>query len=153
MLLRRFRRNKRPQTRRPVHRRPAPRGTSGTASRRLRRYVPLVGGLASDSDARYWRPEHAYERPFWASTRAAARVSGPELGVYPVRTGFVVGSEPNTQSSAPRGRMAQFFGVPRQVAVCVRRAERREVLHARGVAGRSGQRTPSYSWRSSVRCR
>lgn len=44
------------------------------------------------------------------------------------------------------------FEYPRRVLICVRRSVRREVLHARGVAGKVGQRRPRRGPYSSVRC-
>nr|QJB20432.1 MAG: hypothetical protein [Microvirus sp.] len=44
------------------------------------------------------------------------------------------------------------FAVPADVAICVRRKQRREVLHALNKAGRGGQRKPRFNRFSSVRC-
>lgn len=44
------------------------------------------------------------------------------------------------------------FEVPQQVMVCVRRKQRREVLHALNKTGRGGQRRPRRGPYSDVRC-
>lgn len=43
-------------------------------------------------------------------------------------------------------------GAPKKVALCVRRAVRKQVLHARGVAGSRVSR-PRYRWDSRISCR
>lgn len=46
------------------------------------------------------------------------------------------------------------FQAPREVLVCVRRQQRREVLHALGRAGRSGpQRRPRRNLNSNISCK
>lgn len=45
------------------------------------------------------------------------------------------------------------FEAPKKVLVCIRRKQRREVLHAKGIAGRRGLRMPRRSPYSSVSCR
>lgn len=45
-----------------------------------------------------------------------------------------------------------FFTGSRSVMVCVRRKERKEVMHAKGIAGRRGLRRPKRSAFTSVRC-
>lgn len=45
------------------------------------------------------------------------------------------------------------FSAPKKVLVCVRRKRRKEVLHAKRVAGRGGLRRPRRSWFSDVSCR
>lgn len=45
------------------------------------------------------------------------------------------------------------FEVPRQVAICVRRKIRREVMHAFKKAGKRGQKRKRLNWYSKVRCK
>lgn len=45
------------------------------------------------------------------------------------------------------------FSSPDQVALCVRRKIRREVMFAKGKGGRRGQRRPRRSWYSRISCR
>lgn len=54
----------------------------------------------------------------------------------------------------PKGRLLPGFRFPsnRDVMVCVRRKERKQVLHAKGVAGRKGMRFRRRNEFSSVRC-
>lgn len=49
--------------------------------------------------------------------------------------------------------MVPRFELPKQVVVCVRRKTRREVLFARGGAGRRKMRKPHLSPDSNVQCR
>lgn len=54
------------------------------------------------------------------------------------------------QTSMPRGVMA--FSQPAHVAVCVRRQQRREVLHALRKTGRGGSARRRYNHNSKIRC-
>lgn len=45
-----------------------------------------------------------------------------------------------------------FAGAPR-VMICARREVRKQVLHAKGIAGGSGMRPPRYNWTSQYTCR
>lgn len=66
---------------------------------------------------------------------------------------------PTPQRVLDRASTARFvpsavrFDVPRDVAVCVRRKRRREVLHALKVAGRRGMRRPRRNEYSAISCR
>lgn len=51
------------------------------------------------------------------------------------------------QTKTPLG-----FAVPDKVALCVRRNIRKEVLHAKRVAGRSGLKRPRRNFWSSIKC-
>lgn len=44
------------------------------------------------------------------------------------------------------------FAVPKKVAICVRRQTRKEVLHAKKVAGKSGLKKPRRNMWSKIRC-
>jgi len=41
----------------------------------------------------------------------------------------------------------------RQTMVCVRRQQRREVLHAFSQTGKGGQKSPIYNWQSKIHCK
>lgn len=75
-----------------------------------------------------------------------ARLSVP--AAYPNR---------NVQVSGRRSRFflpsIVAFSQPKRVLVCIRRSRRREVLHAKGVAGRRGLRPPRRNYFSSISCR
>lgn len=45
------------------------------------------------------------------------------------------------------------FDAPKQTLVCIRRSRRKEVLFAKGRAGKGGMRPPRRSWYSSISCR
>jgi len=45
------------------------------------------------------------------------------------------------------------FGTPDNVMICQRRSARRQVMHATGKAGKSGQRKPRYNAYSKISCR
>lgn len=45
------------------------------------------------------------------------------------------------------------FANPSRTMICVRRRERREVIHALGVAGSHGLRPPSRNWTSDIVCK
>lgn len=45
------------------------------------------------------------------------------------------------------------FQAPRDVLVCIRRENRREVLHALNKTGKVGQKKPRYSHYSSISCK
>lgn len=122
-----------------------------------RRSLPLSSVFSFDSgrrssflseleDRRTWNPEGEYRpaRGYTASRHRLAIVSGvPRAEVRP--------------AARPR----PFFGVPSgvgfenpvRVMVCVRRKQRREVIHAKGVAGKKGLSPPRFSFYSTVSCK
>ncbi|AXH73631.1 MAG: hypothetical protein [Microviridae sp.] len=55
------------------------------------------------------------------------------------------------QSSLARAQM--YFGVPKSTVVCVRRKMRKEVFHAKSLAGRRGFKKPRYNENSKIFCR
>lgn len=80
-----------------------------------------------------------------------------------VRTRPVIVAAPPVVASPSRSRRSTKsgldivpsrvrFGAPRRVLICVRRRRRREVLHAKGVAGRRGLRRPRRNFWSEVSC-
>lgn len=47
-----------------------------------------------------------------------------------------------------------MFDQPKEVSVCVRRQQRKEVINALRKNGKGGgQRAPRYNWRSKIRCK
>lgn len=96
-------------------------------------------------DRREFDPNIA--RPARAFVRSAARL---EVGNANV---------PRKSSRVPRIRFAEVphnvrFGDPRRVAICVRRHQRREVLHALRHVGRGSKvKRPRYNEFSDVHCR
>lgn len=105
--------------------------------------------LRSIEDRRTWHPE-GINRParlFHAPSARFRQIERPYR-----RPNEAVRSAAFTafKSFAPAGIA---FQNPSRVLICVRRNIRREVLHARGVAGRSGLRPPRRSWSSGISCR
>lgn len=103
-----------------------------------------VPPLVLPVDRRYFDPEPE-------ATRPAKRLSG--------RPARVVAPPPAKRAVAPAGRPAKLlspstllFARSAGVAVCVQRGVRREVLHAKGVAGQSGLNPPRRGPYSGVRC-
>lgn len=108
------------------------------------------GALRDLEDRREWHPEGPFR---------------PARSFRSSRHRLVVAGYPKVSQSPPRGRFRNAarssfgpaahvtFEVPEQVAICVRRRRRREVLFARRKTGRGGQRRPRWNWYSKVRCR
>lgn len=71
------------------------------------------------------------------------RTAAPAQAVRPSARRIVVG----------RDVQAINFARPREVSVCVRRQQRKEVLHANKVAGSKGIRKGKRNWFSEVRCK
>lgn len=99
-------------------------------------------------DRREWFPGSyrftGFEPAKTFSGRPARLVAGA------VRLGPVGPSRP-LRGVYPSARIG--FEQPRRVLVCVRRQVRREVLHARGVAGSRGLRAAVRNVYSSISCR
>lgn len=75
----------------------------------------------------------------------------PPKGFFKAATRLVVPHAKQSRFSWPTAAVG--FAVPRKVAICVRRKQRREVLFASGVGGsRRRQRKPRYSYYSAVEC-
>jgi len=121
----------------------APRSTSAS-----RGFSFSDSDLLEFEDRRTWYPGahiptgYAPPRTFFGSP-ARVVLGGP-------RSGFLGPSRP-LRGAYPSFRVG--FEHPRSTLVCVRRQQRREVLHAKRVAGRSGLRPPRRSIFSSVSCR
>lgn len=97
------------------------------------------------TDRRIFNPEKRFSRPAVRFSGRPARVIAPQAR--------------KARLARSRGFSSPFFtgaslafANPRSVAVCVRRGVRREVLHAKGVAGSRGLRRPKRNHFSSIRC-
>lgn len=146
------------------------------ARRRRSRKQSQTGTVRARSQtpiANLWLPRRPVPLP--RSSRALLHVEDRRLfepGVRPFRTlrsraRLVVAPRPRAKpsvakrSDAPRRHSAFFSGVPARIAfkapervlVCIRRQRRKEVLHAKGKAGKVGQRKPRRSAASSISCR
>lgn len=125
------------------------------ASRRLpdlNSYVTPVpyNRLRLYEDRRYWHPEGLYSpaRSFSQSRHRLRHTTQPRPR----------GARLNKQYNPSRlnfGTLSHRIGFrnPDRVLICVRRQQRREVLHARRKTGRRGQRRPRFNWYSKISCR
>lgn len=106
-------------------------------------YNPLPSTFLTEiEDRRQWHPL-GVNRPARSFNRAQHTLQVPK---YPKRQGRAF--RPYKWPTAQIG-----FTQPDQVLVCVRRKQRREVLHALKKAGRGGQRRPRYNLYSKITCR
>lgn len=101
------------------------------------RLSPLtpIQPLRELEDRRQWNPTRTIARP-QSIRRSDARVTlrSPRAKIL--------------QTKTPLG-----FNVPDRVALCVRRETRREVLHAKRIAGKSGLKKPKRNFWSSISCK
>lgn len=130
------------------------RDTSAIANRRLpvsALYSPVPytnSYLRTIEDRRSYHPEGTYRpaRLFNESRHRLRAISASRSR-----------SVARSRYRAPQGfgQLVHSVGFvrPQKVLICVRRKIRREVLHAKGVAGRRGLRRPKYNWYSQVSCR
>lgn len=95
-------------------------------------------------DRRTFHPAGPY-RPAFSVPRISARVVVPRISARP----GLVGAKARTP------KLYQLsFQVPAKVALCVRRKRRKEVLHAKGVAGsKKRMRAPRRNYWSSISCK
>lgn len=80
----------------------------------------------------------------------------PRLDLYSARPRVVPSPPPRRSRAnlrAPEAPAGLSFEVPREVMVCVKRQQRKEVLHAKRKTGRSGQKPPRFDWTSQVSCK
>lgn len=122
------------------------RDVNNIANRRLPRSTIKIyrrrEPLTVYEDRRKWHPEgtRAPARSF-SSTRHRLRAVLPKR----VQGTFSL-------SSLYSPPIAVGFREPNRVLICVRRQIRREVLHAKRIAGGSGFKKPKYNEYSRVRC-
>lgn len=110
--------------------------------------APFVGSplLRQIEDRRTWHPE-GVARPARSFTSARHRL---------IALGQSSGNKVRSSSRPWIGSSVPFsigFADARRVLVCVRRRQRRQVLHAKRIAGRRGLRPPRYNYYSGVSCR
>lgn len=133
----------------------------------------LTHSIASPFTARPWRPSPSVTHLAFVGSESAlpdGRLFHPTPNFRPALTlrggkasvGLVdrpASAKQRASGMFPRPgssqtRAVRAFSVPSSVAVCVRRKQRREVLHALGKAGRGGsQRKRRRSQWSHVTCR
>ncbi|MEM2002568.1 MAG: hypothetical protein QXT77_07995 [Candidatus Methanomethylicaceae archaeon] len=102
------------------------------------RPLDLMAPIFQLEDRRRWHPERPSLRPFAASVRPAARIVAKQNPTY-------------RQPSQTKAILA--FAEPDRVAVCARRARRREVLHALNIAGGTGFKKRRLTEASKISCR
>lgn len=155
-------------------RRAAAASTSARAARRSRPAAPLPIPLPFrrvrsqlDSSSRFDEPILASDRRAWipepyVSRRGSARAYHWQLDYAPAarvsgQPARVIAPAARRDRGKPRlvrevNAGALVFAAPQRVVVCVQRNQRKEVLHAMGVAG-GRVRTGRRSGLSAVRCR
>lgn len=137
----------------PRHRVPPP---TSPVSGYSQHSVPLL-----DTDRRRFDPTKSIA-PLGASKRSATRILskttraiGKTLTIYratqlalnnPIKYG-----RRKVGYSTVKERLA--FNVPRRIEMCIRRAVRARVLHARRKTGKVGQRRPRRNFWSAISCR
>lgn len=114
-----------------------PRLNSLTTKRLAVDYLPSPS-LSLIEDLRQWHPEQ--------STRPIRTFSG-----QPAR--LKVFSGPTRSGTRPLVPYSITFRNPQKTVVCVRRTQRKQVLHALGVAGRKGLKPRRRIWSSAISCR
>lgn len=110
----------------------------------------IWGPLGEHEDRRTWHPNGIFRpaRSFWGRPMFHRLVLVDRLHRLQGRRRSLDRVRGLSQTHA-----VVAFREPDRVLVCVRRAVRREVMHAIGKAGGTGQRPPKRSWLSSVSCR
>lgn len=63
------------------------------------------------------------------------------------------GYSPVPQNIFKQTKAAITFARPRRVLICLRRAVRRQIMHAFGHAGKGGQKSPIKNWSSAISCK
>ena len=104
--------------------------------------VELLDDLTAFEDRRLWHPDRLEPARSAAGGQAHFRIAPARKNRARARL---------TALLWPSARIG--FQQPNAVAICARRQQRREVLHAAGVAGRRGLRPPRRSAYSDVSCR
>lgn len=107
------------------------------ATRRVRSRLPTQTLLTTIEDMR------AFD--FEPGTRPARLFSGSTASIG-------VSDAPKSKNGRSRVPYQVAFKAPAETLVCVRRARRKQVLHALRKTGRGGQRRPRRSKWSSIKC-
>lgn len=100
-----------------------------------------MSSIALSSDRRFFHPQGLLS-PAYALSRSSRILEVPRAKPRPNRF--------RKLSVSPH---IAAFHAPERVLVCVRRSIRKEVIHALGHSGRSGQRPPRRSEFSSISCK
>lgn len=128
------------------------RDTIAISNRRLHQllnvgtYVLKKQNLRDYEDRRTWNPDK-YTQPARSFSQTRHRLIA-------VRSKGITQSVPNRYQEATWETVPQRVGFqnPDRVLICVRRKQRREIIHALGVAGRKGLKKPKFNVYSEVRC-
>lgn len=105
---------------------------------------PLDGLLTGSNPTRSGRLMAVEDRRLYSPERFTL----PRTARHVAR---VVMAQPSTKAK-DLGREVQQFRIPKQVAVCARREIRKQVIHAKGIAGTKVRRPKRNAW-SNVSCR
>lgn len=126
--------------------------STATSSHRIR---STAGGLRLFEDRRQWHPE-GRNAPARSFSRSRHRLQAVDR------------NQPAPRQKVPQKNLDRFahlrsfpsqtraliaFQEPSKVLVCVRRKQRQEVLHAKGKAGKRGQKKPRYGPYSAISCK
>lgn len=111
---------------------------SSTRFRKLR-------SLTNAEDRRTYHPDNISRFPRKVYGQSSKIITRPIQYAPPSTVGKV--------ARTPKKTFTLGFGTQKEVATCVRRKTRKEVIHALRHAGKGSQRAPRYNWRSKVRCK
>lgn len=116
------------------------RDASVIASGRPRQLLGLSTIWRDHEDRRQFNPGVKWPQAVWKTPRVTMRPKAAKA---------------RARSSGPslfHGPEVHTFDVPRSTMICVRRNQRKEVLHAKGVAGSKVRRPKRNAW-SGVSCK
>lgn len=136
------------------------------AFRPVSRALPLrASGLSKVEDRRFWRPSDVSldlsgrqvsptdvspvvnrDRWEWPKRFVDPPVRDPFTGRQKVRW------IPGVMTQLANGPWWYGFQNPSKIVICVKRKIRREVMHALGLSGKVGQKSPHFTSYSRVRC-
>lgn len=102
--------------------------------------------LSKYEDRRLWHPERNYYADAKSFNSTRHRL------VYPSVNRQFESIRPR-RSLLSQINSAIAFAAPKKVLICVRRKIRKSVLHALGKTGRGGQKSPRFSYYSSIQCK
>lgn len=117
------------------------------SSRRSARLAPIEP-LVLPVDRRHYNPEPALTRPARRVSGRPARVVAPSIITYRQARAAAASGRPLVGYSPS----ALLFNAPAGVAVCVQRKIRKQVIHAKKIAGKRGLKSGRRGPYSSVRC-
>ena len=107
--------------------------------------LTALGFVALSEDGRHWHPGRSVDR-------APKLIDGRPARILEKPFSRLNANTKRRSRSAARLLGAMSFQYPEVTAVCVRRKQRREVIHALGKAGRGRRRPPRRNQYSTVRC-